>query len=134
MTAHYLSIGRESFLGMAAMGLKTALTCPHCNQNCTTNQAVRPGMPIRCPRCRSVFEIPPSENGAGKLPPAAGDPSDKLLYELVEEDNRPATRSLSREVDMRVPTESIEKLPPRGAGPAATPKKPDLDRDRKSVV
>jgi hypothetical protein len=126
--AQYLSIGREGVLGMAAMGLKTALKCPHCNQNCTTNQPVRPGMPIRCPHCRSVFEIPPSENGAEKPPPAAGDPSDKLLYELVEEDNRPTTKLLPREVDMRTSTESIEKLPPRGAGPAPTPKKPALER------
>jgi hypothetical protein len=113
---------------MAAMPLKTALKCPHCNKNCTTNQQVRPGTPIRCPHCRSVFEFTPSESGAGKPPPAAGESSAEMLYELVEEDKRSATRSLSREVDMRVPTESIEKLPPRGAGPAPTPKKPALDQ------
>jgi hypothetical protein len=113
---------------MAAMPLKTALKCPHCNKNCTTNQQVRPGTPIRCPHCRSVFEFTPSESGAGKPPPAAGESSAEMLYDLVEEDNRSATRSLSREVDMRVPTESIEKLPPRGAGPAVTPKKPALEQ------
>lgn len=67
-----------------------ALDCPHCQRKCQTRQVVAPGVKVRCPTCRLVFQLladhvglvetipvvsesPPTMKNKTTLPPRSSD-------------------------------------------------------------
>ncbi len=44
------------------MAVTTKLDCAHCGSSLKTTKAVRPGITVRCPRCKGVFQILATDN------------------------------------------------------------------------
>ncbi len=70
--------------------MHVALDCPHCQRKCQTRQVVAPGVKVRCPTCRLVFQLladqvglvetipvvsesPPTMENKTTLPPRSSD-------------------------------------------------------------
>jgi hypothetical protein len=108
------------------MSQSTSLRCPQCGHSTLSDKGISSGASVRCARCNSVFRFDQSARGLAEAVPAVTG-RDARLQELFAAEDKPKTSVRSREIDIRVPDELIERLPPRTTGPPAASKKIVVD-------
>jgi DNA-directed RNA polymerase subunit RPC12/RpoP len=110
------------------MSLPTMVQCPQCGQTVQTTKSISPGAAVRCKRCNSSFRFASREDNPNRSLAVLGGVDQSRLDELFAADSKPKPTPPSREVDMRVPNESIEPLPRRAQlASSAGPKKVVLE-------
>ena len=104
------------------MSPATSLRCPHCGYSAQSAKPISLGA---APAANPFFRFTPSDGGSAQPLRAV---EAERLQELFAGDNKPKTAPPSREIGIRVLSDSNDGLPPRSAGPLpVTIKKPTLD-------
>ncbi len=82
------------------MPLTISLQCPHCGHASNTTRLIPPGANIRCPRCKGVFQVTPSDGELVETIPLAGEEERATTaIEMLSPDQgpMPVARSAQRE-------------------------------------
>jgi len=102
------------------MAVSTSLQCPHCGYSTKTTKLVLPNARIRCPKCKSVFQILASPDGLVESIPVADEPVRETLLEVTAAGGGAMQPRASGGLQAKYLPETALPPPPRTPAPTPT--------------